>query len=106
MMIFYMICSTFVDHLYTENEENDDFAVEKNMNLEWEMNDFCTSFLDHLHIDNGHKYRVCIENVMLIFDEKLMIFEAFLGPKYIRKTCFYMFLSFFSTWKSFQTLLL
>ena len=29
MMIFYMICSTFVDHLYTENGENDDFAVEK-----------------------------------------------------------------------------
>ena len=28
---------------------------------------------------------------MLIFDEKLMIFEAFLGPKYIKKTCFYMF---------------
>ena len=24
-----MFCSTFVDHLYTENGENDDFAVEK-----------------------------------------------------------------------------
>ena len=55
IIIFYMICSTFVDHLYTENEENDDFALEKNMNLEWKMNDFCTSFLDHLHIDNGQK---------------------------------------------------
>ena len=50
------------------------------MNLEWKRNDFCTSFLDHLQIDNGHKYRVCIKNMMLIFDEKLMIFEAFLGP--------------------------
>ena len=34
MMIFYMICSTFVDHLYTENGESDDFAVEKH---EFEM---------------------------------------------------------------------
>ena len=56
------------------------------------MNDFCTSFLDHLHIDNGQKYRVCIKNnMMLIFDEKMMIFEAFLGPNIFRKRVFYMF---------------
>ena len=32
---------------------------------------------------------------MLIFDETLMIFEAFLGPKYIKKTCFLCFYRFF-----------
>ena len=39
-----MICSTFVDHLYTENGENDDFAVEKNMNLEWKNERFLHMF--------------------------------------------------------------
>ena len=28
-IIVYMICSTFLEHLYTENEEHDDFAVKK-----------------------------------------------------------------------------
>ena len=27
--VFYMICSTFLQHLYTENKENDDFALKK-----------------------------------------------------------------------------
>ena len=90
-----MICSTFVDHLYIENEENNDFAMEKHefrMKNEW----FLNFFFDHLHIENGQKYIVCIKNMMLIFDEKMMIFDVFLGPKYSDKTYFlHVFVVFF-----------
>ena len=43
---------------------------------------------------------------MLIFDEKMMIFEAFLGPIHIPGTCFlHVFSRFFSTRKSLVTIL-
>ena len=43
---------------------------------------------------------------MLIFDEKMMIFEAFLGPIHIPKTCFlHVYSRFFSTRKSLVTIL-
>ena len=47
MMIFYMICSTFVDHLCTENEENNDFVVKKHefgMKNEWFLHIFFGPF--------------------------------------------------------------
>ena len=43
---------------------------------------------------------------MLIFDEKMMIFEAFLGPIHTPGTCFlHVFSRFFSTRKSLVTIL-
>ena len=47
MIIFYMICSTFLEHLYTENKENDDFAVKKHefgMKNEWFLHIFFGPF--------------------------------------------------------------
>ena len=51
-MMIYMICSTFLEHLYTENKVNYDFAMKKH---EFGMKNECFYIycLVHLHIDNG-----------------------------------------------------
>jgi len=87
-----MFCSTFVDHLYIENEENDDFAVEKRHETKMKNKRFSQHFLGPFiyldHVGTERQFAVQgVKNAWFLLDFS-MFFAWFFEPIGMSRPCF------------------